>query len=270
MLLNAKEQVTIRRYLLGKAVPEEQALLEERLLRDSDFYEELLVAEDELVDQYVANQLPEAEIQSFKTNFLSTPERRQKLGFARSLRRYVNEGAKDRAEGVKSDPGGEVAQTGPKKRPAVWFLPTQNPILSYALGVAVLLLVVGAWIATNNWSTPQTGPGNVLTVVLTPGLTRESGQIKAVQIPSDTDTLQLQLALASDDYQSYRAELLTSERVTVVVKENLKPESSGDKSINLLVPTRVVKRDDYLLKLAGQRADGTYEDIGGYRFRVLN
>ena len=57
MKSHAKEQETIRQYLLGLLPPEEMSQLEERLLANSAFYEELLIVEDELVDEYFADEL---------------------------------------------------------------------------------------------------------------------------------------------------------------------------------------------------------------------
>ena len=57
--MDIQPQEGIRRYLLGRASSEDTALVEERFLTDSEFYQELLVVEDELIDQYLAGQLTE-------------------------------------------------------------------------------------------------------------------------------------------------------------------------------------------------------------------
>lgn len=59
------------------------------MLTDSDYYEELLACEEELIDQYLSRTLPAEEREAFDRHFLSTPERVRKLRFARALRRYV-------------------------------------------------------------------------------------------------------------------------------------------------------------------------------------
>jgi hypothetical protein len=269
--LNQFEHETTRLYLLGKLDENKQAQIEERLLTDDTFYDELSIAEDELTDQYLANELSDEERRGFETHFLSAPERRQKLRFARSLRRYVSQATGTSAE-ENEEPlfarAGDTVKPRSKKRPFLSFLPIQNPAIAYSL---VLLAVIGiSWTVFNNLRPTPRKPGNILAVTLTPGLTRESGETKTIHIPPGTDSVQLQLELVSDEYQASRAELLTSEGASLFVKEDLKPESEiGKKIINLTVPAGLLKRDDYRVKLGGRRPDGSYEDIGGYAFRVL-
>src|SRR5207247_11467037 len=103
--MNLENDSMIKRYLLGELTEEGQQEIEERLLRDSDYFEHLQVCEDELVDEYVRGGLPPDDQRRFDNHFLSTPERHEKLSFARALRRYVSAaGAAERApaRGVRS------------------------------------------------------------------------------------------------------------------------------------------------------------------------
>src|SRR4030095_8255919 len=81
----------IRRYLLGDLAEEQCEDLEERLLTDDETFQELLLVEDELVNDYVSGELPSVDREKFRNHFLCTPDRRQKLEFAGALRRYVSE-----------------------------------------------------------------------------------------------------------------------------------------------------------------------------------
>ncbi|MCM3874525.1 MAG: hypothetical protein ND895_27855, partial [Pyrinomonadaceae bacterium] len=79
-----------------------------------------------------------------------------------------------------------------------------------------------------------------------------------------------QLGLLSDEYQSYRAELLSSDRAVVLTREGLKSESAGgNRIINLTLPATLLKRDDYRVRLSGRRAESSYEDLSSYVFRVV-
>ena len=80
----------MRRYLLGNLRGKRLARIERRLLSDEQFFDELLIAEDELTDEYLLDQLKPGERREFETRFLAIPERRQKLRFARALRSYVS------------------------------------------------------------------------------------------------------------------------------------------------------------------------------------
>lgn len=272
MKADPREQEVIRQYLLGQMPQGELGYIDEKLLTDSDFYEELLITEDELIDQYLAGQLAEPERKSFETHFLVPLERQQKVRFARSLRKYVDETTLTRpneellaADSTESVPD---VKPQPKKRTLFSFLPTQRPIVAYVTAAAILLVVLGvSWLAIRK--PDLSGPGNVFTATLTPGVTRDSGNITRIPIPADTDTLRLRLVLMSNDYQSYRAELL-NESGSILIKEDLNPESEvGAVFISLFVPTSMLGREDYQVKLSGRLAGGGYENISGYRFRVI-
>ncbi|MDQ3818242.1 MAG: CHAT domain-containing protein [Acidobacteriota bacterium] len=87
-----EDQRSLKSYLLGELSQEEaRRLLEERILTDDAFFEELLIAEDELIDDYLKNALTDEEKSRFEDHFLLTEERRRKLKFARALKKYVSE-----------------------------------------------------------------------------------------------------------------------------------------------------------------------------------
>jgi hypothetical protein len=67
----------VRDYLLGKADPE----LEKALLSKENLFEELLIQEDEIIDEYVR----------WQTSFLSTPDRIWNLRFAQLFAGYLRD-----------------------------------------------------------------------------------------------------------------------------------------------------------------------------------
>jgi hypothetical protein len=275
--LDYKEQESLRKYLLGSLPPGEIAALEERLLTDAVFYDELLMVEDELIDQYLSGDQSQAERETLEAHFALAPGRQQKVRFARALKKYVsstNEAeAKDVivAEPSFSEP---VSDPDKSKRPFFPFLP-RNPILAYSLA-ATFVLVIGvvSWTALNRLKNPGSHePGQVLAVVLTPGLSRsvDGGEIKKISIPPGTDTVDLQLELPKAEYATYRAEILRSDRTLVSMIEGLRPATAtANKSITVPLSASLFKRDDYSVKLGGKRPDGVYEDVASYVFRVLN
>ena len=89
MTLHAEYAKELRQYLLGDLTGEAQQRVEQRLLAEPDFLDELLLGEEELIDDYVRESLPDDDRLKFERHFLSTPERRRQLGFARALSRYV-------------------------------------------------------------------------------------------------------------------------------------------------------------------------------------
>lgn len=227
------------------------------------------MAEDELADQYLANELSEKDRDSFEKHYLLVPEHRQKLRFARTLKRYAGHSTEKSPATIV---GSGKSASFPKKRHLLSFLPIENPIAAYSLAAVALFTVVGAsGLLLNSWiSAPQTS-GKVVALSLTPGLIRQDGEIKSFAIPADTGSVQLNLELTSADYPAYRAELLTADLDSLLINENLKPESvAGGRIVTFTVPARLFKRDDYRVKLAGRRADGVYEDAANYVLRIVN
>lgn len=276
--LEIREQQTIRQYLLGLAPQEDSSRLEEQLLTNGALYGELLISEDELIDEYLSGELSQLDRRSFETHFLTAPERRQKLRFAQALRKYLTvAGAPDSHDVVAAEKSfeepGKATQNAGRKRSVTSLLPTWNPIVSYSLAAAMLLLTGGiSWVVLNNWRQQEARQaGNVLTVSLTPGLVRDSGETKRISILPSTGGVRLRLILNTDATQSYRAELLDGERLSLVVQDNLKPETEGgEKFVTLDLPAKILKRGDYQVKLGRQLSDGSIEDTGRYSFRVVN
>jgi anti-sigma factor RsiW len=85
-----KEELLFR-YLLGELSEPEQEEVETRYFEDREFFEDSLVAENELIDAYVRNQLSDARRKHFEEHFLRSPERRNKVCFAETWMAYVSD-----------------------------------------------------------------------------------------------------------------------------------------------------------------------------------
>lgn len=274
---DAKDQDEIRRYLLGRVPPQDLPALEERIFVDSELYEELSIVEVELIDEYLRGELAPSDRERFESHFMAAPERREKMRFARALKKFADaEGAAQAQEDSVTDKRPEavldLAEPPPKSRPFFSFLPFQTPIVSYALAAVILFMVVGvSWIAWKNWKkSPPPDPGKVLAVTLTSGLSRSDGETIRVSIPADTGTLRLKLLLPSNQYQFYEASLLDSNGRTLTTKNSLKPDQvDGQPAVFLDVFTDRMPPGDYRVKVNGLTDTGNAESVASYSFRVL-
>lgn len=266
-----EEQKGVRQYLLGELSPDSQQNLEERLLTDSEFYEELLIAEDELVDQYLAGALTAPERERFEQHFLVTPARRQQLTFAAALRQYVAA-----AEGAAA-PATEVDKPGPAARSSfiTRLFSTRRPALSWALAAILLLFVsVGTWLGTSNWRARHTAgrevAANIFLVELTPGANRAvGGEFKRIVLPAAANVVRLKLELPANDYLTYQVVLQTDDKRTLYTQDNLKAQATGGApAIFFDVPAALLTRGDYRVKLNGLTAAGAPEEVTSYSFRV--
>ena len=99
--MDSKDRQEVRLYLLGRLEPEQRVQrVEERLLTEEDYYEELLIIEDEVIDQYLTDELSSLEREAFEQHFLSTPERKRKLRFAQAFGKYVSANSQDSSKPV--------------------------------------------------------------------------------------------------------------------------------------------------------------------------
>ena len=129
MKQNLDGQNEVRAYLLGALDdPDKMRQIEERLMLEDNFGEELSNAEDEMIEKYLDGELSETEKEQFESFFLSTPERAKQFRVSRNLRKYAS-AAEPVAEPVP-DPG----------RSFDWRHYFSLPVLRFA---TVLLVVIG-------------------------------------------------------------------------------------------------------------------------------
>src|SRR5262245_33594532 len=132
MTKNFEAEISMKRYLLGELAEPQQQELEEGLMTSNECFHRLLVAEDELVDEYLVGTLSAREQEKFDGYFLCAPQRRRKLRFLRSLRRYI------------SSHGTQAAWRWPA---FLTFRAFPRPILEGSLAAALSFMVLGgSWV----------------------------------------------------------------------------------------------------------------------------
>jgi hypothetical protein len=291
-------KITIKQYLLGTLSPEKQCQVEETLLTSQQYFDELLVEEDELIDDYLDSGLTQAEREQFENYFLATPERIDKLRFARLLRGYLD---KDVSAQAVQRLGDTRTDSPTFLQSVLIFFKTGNPAIRFSLAALLLVAVCGGLlIGIMRWqrrvntdqiartsqpeetpvgepgsnrhalspSPPETPTPPVFAVSLSSGLERNSGATKRIVVPKGANTLQLRLELMTDDYARYRA-LLKTDAQDILIIAPLKTESAkGEKYVVLNLPAGLLKPDDYQVVLSGETDNGPLEDISKYVFRI--
>ncbi len=134
-------------YLLGQLAEDRREEVEKRLLIDDDYVDEISMAEEELIDDYVRGVLDQRERAQFELNFLTTSEQSKKVAFARSLNRYI-----------QAEPVGKPVKpvVTPEKRSRLrsflFAAGAQGPALRLAYAAAALIILAGAtWLAIRLW-----------------------------------------------------------------------------------------------------------------------
>jgi hypothetical protein len=248
-------------YLL-KDLPEEEAeRFEDECLAYEEWPAQVSLVEEDLIDDYLRNELAPGQRRSFERNYLTTPARLERVRIAAALLRHIDARAP-----------AAIAATPPVK--PTWFGWLRASWGSRALmprgavALAVVALTVGAW-----WlSGPPTAhrPAQTfatLTLTISNSDRAEGSQDDAVKLTRDIDALRITLvppeALAPAT--RYRVQLEDDDRA-IIFSENVQQE---DQSIRVTIPASQLARRQYALKLFAVEPDGTEQRIpGSYRFTV--
>ncbi|MGH6628111.1 MAG: hypothetical protein ACREB3_00080, partial [Burkholderiales bacterium] len=237
-------------YLLGELSEAEEAQLEQQYLQDEALHQQLLLAEDELVESYLRGELAREQCHRFESHFLASPARRKRLESTRVMMRAIDA----EAAVPSSSPKAAVLHA---KGIFPWLLAVRVPV--GGLAAAVLLLGAGlaflalrlqtaqqqleedravwsrqeedlkrqlaqrssvppAGTAKQSSETPQPLPaptnpasrGLLASVVLTPGLSRDGGELPRISLSPESPLLCLHLVLPDTaTARHYRATIKT-------------------------------------------------------------
>jgi hypothetical protein len=83
----------LTRYLLGDLSERERIEIEDRYLSNAEFFDELVVAEDELIDDCVRGRLSRKDRELFEQNFLTSAARRERVKSSRALMEFADKHA---------------------------------------------------------------------------------------------------------------------------------------------------------------------------------
>ena len=126
----------LTQYLLGELSEEDAAKIEDLVFEEDEPYVLLRAAEDDLVDAYVAGELPPGRVHRFEARFLATAEGKQRVAMARALARRMRSSAPAPA----STPA--TGRLGMAERLRAWSAARFVRVLTPAVAVAALLVVM--------------------------------------------------------------------------------------------------------------------------------
>ena len=241
--------------MLGVLDADRKTQLEEQILSAPETYEELLLVEEELIDQYVAGGLSELERRQFETHFLITAERQKNLRFGQLLNRYVN-----------SHPF--LENSAPAKKSLTFsMLPAAGrPVMTFGIvGVVLLGVALLCWLGYRRPQSRliQQRDEPVVVVTLAPAAAPH------VNVPPKGYDLKLELELANPSFRNYKSELFR-ENTSVQTRGELRVEPKGEQYIvPVTITGEVLSPGDYELKLSGVSESGANEFIEKYSFRVI-
>ena len=241
---NTRDDVVLRRYLLGTVTPDVRERIEERLFSDDTIlWEHLSLIEDELIDSYVSNELENEDAERFERSFLCTDERRSKLEFARALRACV--------------------ATRQPVSISIWRRLQETvsvPAWAVAAAVAVILAMP---VAGGLFRGPAERPDAAATDVsasLSTGLVRSAtGELPRVELSSGCKLLRLRVE-PDEEHPRYRATLHDVGGDEIWSQSLASAVVDGRTAVTVTVPCELLPAGDYYVTLR----DGARPDASSY------
>lgn len=294
------------RYLLGNLTEEEQVRVEDQAFAEPDYLRAIEAAEADLIDEYVRGELTPADRRAFERHFLTSPQRRSKVEFARALARATAE-APPLASAI------EPKSTWQALLDAVraW-----NPALRYAGTLSALICIGGAsWLVFENVSmrsrlsaldaqrrhweardqglaqqlnearkradtlaaqmqnrqnSEEQGAPAVASLLLMALPSRSEARVPQLVVGRGAQIAHIDIQLEGrDEYPRFRAALQTRSGREVLVLSDLAPRQTGaGQIVSMDVPVSLLETEEYELALKGLSDGLGAEDIGYYYFRV--
>lgn len=152
MRQDSEERHALRQYLLGEIAREDRReQIELRLMTEDEHFEELSACADELIDEYLRGSLNARERERFESHFLSTPERHERLRFARTMRDHLAAMPREAEESERDST--------PAARPSrfAWGGLFAPPLLAAVAALLLLAVVLVVWRAASRRSDVDQG-----------------------------------------------------------------------------------------------------------------
>lgn len=263
---------THARYLLGLLPDEEAQRLDEASIADDEFAGQLAATEHDLIDAYLAGDLPEEYRRAVEAVYGASGAGQAQIRFAAAL--------------------GSQPPVVRSRRPVVYRALAAAAVLVLAVGSYVLLrpapgrqtAPVGSAqgpskapaAPTSTAQTPpavapsQPGEPRIPSFVLAAPL-RSAPEAPAIAISGAVPAVELRLEIDGDDFPVYGATLKDASGLRPLWRSGpLRAEGRADRRVvrvrmprNLLTPRR------HILELRGVPARGAAQNVGSYAFRVV-
>lgn len=282
-----EEQQTIKQYLLGQLSTAESEVLEKKVLTDPEYMDAVSLIENELIEDFVANELPDRDKEHFLKHFLSTPHQRQKLELVEAVHTYF-------AGGVPSSsaPVTEKAASAPWQRWTAVFSRKWQYSFGFRVALGILGTVLVGVIIFLVWSYVSNRSGikysvalqeklirfndarhrdellkNASTsrVLLTSDFVRSEAGMPKVSVPGGTEVVRFEIPAPQS--QSYMATLRAIDGEQIFTLPSVNTEVvNGNRELIVNVPAEFLSEADYELNFNG--LDGKSSDVRSYFFRV--
>ena len=242
-----------RRYLLGEMDEAEKDDFEHQLLLEPDLDIEAL--DSDLIAACIKGEIPPEESQRLLARLTSPPAGRDRRAFLKDLTTLAQ------AEPRPRDNVSPFSPRPPKTERPSHFLKT-------ALAATLLLAVGGPaiWVGLRP---PVEHPPAVFSLGLS--TLRGNDQIPRLELPSETERIEIRVDVAGEEYPSYNLVLTDVRSGEEVAEESgVSPQTTQEGDVlSLELPASDLRDGEYRLDVYGAEANGPPELVGAPEFEVL-
>ncbi|MFL6228277.1 MAG: hypothetical protein ACJ741_05825 [Pyrinomonadaceae bacterium] len=247
-------------YLLGQMSEEESEQFEDECFAQKNWPSQVDLAEEDLIDAYLHDELQPEQRRLFERNYLTTEARQERVMVSAALLRQVCE--RD-ALAAPSAPMREAGTWAERLR-AFWGGHTRG--LRAASAVAALVIVVsGSWLYLARIRPPRA----VATLRLTSSVINRSEGVHArtIKLPPDADALRVFLVLPDHATPALRYRVELDNEAGETTPLDVEGQDAG--AISVLLPASRLPRGQYAMTLFAVGDDGAEQPVyGSYIFAV--
>lgn len=264
---------------------------EEKYFNDDALFEEFLIVEEELIDDYVRARLSSTEKELFEKYFLTSSKKFQRVEFAKAL-------ITNSTQLLPNLPSDVKEKNSWLERLRNFFFPNSTS-LKWSFGFTLTIFVIGmAWLINKNiqlekrlnkieeenialqkekkallqqasiegFDTNQLIL-NAQLLFLNSGLQRGESRT-TLKLSKNDSYLELILSInTGSDHQKYKATLKTIEKTTVWEGEYYNTINTINNLVRCFIPTKLFSKGDYILTLTSLPQNENSEELD-YSFRV--
>jgi len=277
--MDDKQKLLMRRYLLGAVDEGEREQVEERFFSDPEYHAELLGSEEDLVGDYLENNLSVEDRNLFRTHYLATPQKLQSVQLTAALLRYCSTAE---AETTRPEAFADSNRQSRARQSSVrtWRFAYAAVAIAALITVSVTLTLIFRKTRgptesdisreLRELNSPHSAgktPGT--SIILLPVTLRGEGESSKLSLRPGTEVVQLILVLPRDDYPAYTIIIQRDDDAKPLTVDDLPAaNTAAGKALSLKLPARFMGSQDYAFEVKGLTPDGTLKSVAEYTLKV--
>lgn len=271
------EQV-LRQFFLGNVDNEERERIEILFMTQSDARERVLMAEQDLIEDYFDDLLTPSDKTRFVQRYADTPNQQRKLRIARLVHDWVW----SNSQRAKTDFGPILTW----HRFAAWLRFQRKVPIPITVTAVIVILIAGVWLNNANkrerhWAieqelarlnSPSAGleaPSQTISTTIPPVTVRSAASEHELKLSSGIRVVEVRLLwIQKENYTRYAAIVRRIDAAEAFTVKDLLAQKQPGLAISVRLPAQMLTPDVYQIKLSGIAADDTLGPAEEYRFAV--